>query len=62
MIPTDAQVQGLIAEWAKTHGERLSAQKARKRLQKAAAHGCPLMEPCLGCPRIRDCPVIRVDD
>lgn len=54
---TDQKVRDLISCWKKARGETLTYSKAKKRLEKAVADGCPLLDKCLNCPKHKECPL-----
>jgi len=46
----------------KIYPEKISVQKAKKKLLKAYENGCPLLDDCTKCEKVRACPIIRLDD
>lgn len=47
-------IQKLMAIWP----GNLPHKRAKKKLEYAAEHGCPLLSSCLNCPNLLQCPVL----
>ena len=55
MEVTEEMIQQLMRIWP----GNLPHKRAKKKLQYAAEHGCPLLSHCLDCAKIAACPVLE---
>jgi len=58
MEVTDEIVARLQDAWKEHRGERLTATKARRRLEGMVALGCPVLGNCTECEKVRNCPLL----
>lgn len=55
---TEFKIQQLMSIWP----GNLPHKRAKKKLQYAVDHGCLLLDNCVNCPKLLDCPVLNLND
>lgn len=59
---TQEQITRFQELWRSAGNGKLSFTKAKKRLEKAVASGCEMCDDCTKCSKVRECPIVRVDE
>jgi len=56
------RVDSLVRCWKDLGKGKLAPSKALKKLEYAVAKGCPLMECCAECEKLRECPLLNFEE